>query len=324
MMPFHSTIVRRITAAALAVLVSSALVAAQTPAAPPRLADGHPDLDGVWSFATLTPLERPGQFANRDTLSDEELAEYEEQVKARTNADVRNPGTAADVNLAYNDFWYDRGTSTHGSNRTSLIVDPPEGRIPALTPAAAAAAAARRADRQAHPADGPENRSNAERCLIGFNIGPPMNPSAYNNNVQIVQTRDYVVLMNEMVHEARVVPIGDRPHLPSGVRRWMGDSVGHWDGDTFVVETTNFTDKTSFRGSDANMRLVEKFTRVAPDLLRYEYTVDDPTAFTRPWSAVIEMAPTGDRIFEYACHEGNRGMEGMLKGARVEEQEQGR
>lgn len=304
-----------------ALAAASFTVALAAQAGPPRLGDGHPDLQGVWSFATLTPLERPGEFAGRDTLTDEEVAEYEAQVRARTNADVRNRGTAADVSLAYNNFWYDRGTEMSESNRTSLIVDPPDGRIPALTPAAAATAAERRADRQAHPADGPEDRSNAERCLLGFNTGPPMNPSAYNNNVQIIQAPAYVVLLNEMVHDARLVSLERREHLPAGISRWMGDSIGHWDGDTLVVETTNFTDKTSWRGSDPAMRLVERFTRVDGDTLRYEYTVDDPTAFTRPWSAVIDMTPTGDRIYEYACHEGNRGMEGMLKGARMDDRE---
>ncbi len=216
----------------------------------------------------------------------------------------------------YNAFWFDQGPTVVADRRTSLIVDPPEGRVPPLTAEGSKRASARRAVLE-RPPKGPEDRSVAERCILGFNAGPPMNPGAYNNNVQLFQTRDTVVILNEMVHNARIIPLDGRPHLPSGVRQWSGDSRGQWEGDTLVVETTNFTDKTSWRGSGERMRLTERFTRVDVDTLLYEYTVDDPTMFGQPWTARIAMTRTMDRIFEYACHEGNHGMIGILSGARA-------
>ena len=284
---------------------------------PPRTSDGRPDLQGIWNFSSLTPLERPGQFAGKDVLTEEELAEFEKQAVERNDADRRTPGTAADVNLAYNNFWYDRGAKS--TNRTSLVVDPPDGRVPALTPEGQRRAAARAEARRQHgPADSPEDRSLAERCLL-FGAGPPMMPGPYNNNVQVVQSRDQVVIHTEMIHDARIVPLDGRPHLSPRVRLWMGDSRGHWEGDTLVVDTTNFSDRTNFRGSDENLHLIERFTLVDADTLIYRYTIDDPTVFTRLWTVEIPLARTEDHIYEYACHEANYGMMGILKGARADE-----
>jgi hypothetical protein len=183
---------------------------------------------------------------------------------------------------------------------------------------AQARAAARRGRGQA---DDPEARSLGERCLMGFNAGPPLTPSAYNNNIQVVQTRDYVMIMTEMVHGARIVPLDGRPHLPAGMREWSGDSRGHWDGDTLVVETTNFSEKNTYRGASDKLRLTERFSRPDATTLIYEFTVDDPSTWTRPWTGRIPLQRLDEELYEYACHEGNRGMEGILKGARTEERE---
>jgi hypothetical protein len=228
-------------------------------------------------------------------------------------------GTETDVALAYNDAWYDRGTKTVKTLRTSLIVDPPDGRIPALTPEAQKKARDRAEARRLHPADGPEDRSLNERCLLTVTTGPPMLPGPYNNNYQIVQTPQSVVIFNEMVHETRSIPTDGRPHLPASVRPWKGDSIGHWEGDTLVVDTTNFSDRTNFRGSGENLHLVERFHRVDAATLLYEFTVDDPASFTRPWSAAIASTKTEGPIYEFACHEGNYGMLGILSGARADE-----
>jgi hypothetical protein len=197
-------------------------------------------------------------------------------------------------------------------------VDPPDGKVPPLTPEGKKRAAARTAASQ-RPAAGPEARNLAERCILGFNAGPPMLPSAYNNNVQVFQTPGYVTLLNEMVNDARIIPLDGRPHLPQHIRQWRGDSRGHWEGNTLVVDTTNFRDETNFRGASANFHLVERFTRVAADSLLYEFTVDDPVTWTRPWSAAVPMNRTVGPIYEYACHEGNYGMFNLLAGARAED-----
>jgi hypothetical protein len=279
-----------------------------------------PDLDGVWNFATLTPLERPGQYAGKPVLTDEEAATFERETLDRNNADTRPPaGSDADVALAYNNAWYDRGSKVVGTHRTSIVTDPPDGRIPALTPDGQRRAAARADARGQHgPADGPEDRSLAERCLL-FGAGPPMLPGPYNNNVQIVQSGDFVVIATEMIHDARIVPLHAGPHLASTIRRWQGDPRGHWDGDTLVVDTTNFSDRTNFRGGDEQLHLVERFTRIDADTLLYEFTVDDPTAFTKPWSGAIPMTRSHEPIYEYACHEANYAMSGILRGARAQE-----
>jgi hypothetical protein len=294
---------------------------AAKPWSPPRTADGHPDLQGNWSFATITPFERPPAFGDKAVLSDREVAEYEKEQAARANQDDnRQIGTLADVSRAYNDAWYDRGTHMASSKQTSIVVDPPNGRIPTLTTEGQARAQARQQERRNRgQADGPEDRSLGERCIIGFNAGPPFQPSAYNNNLQIVQTKDFVTLMTEMVHDARVVPLDGRQHVPSSIRFWLGDSRGHWEGDTLVVETTNFSDKNLYRGATRNMKLTEKFTRTAERTLTYEFTINDPVTWTQPWTGRIPLDKQDGNLYEYACHEGNYGMMGILKGARAAE-----
>jgi len=277
---------------------------------------GDPDLQGLWTNATVTPFERPAQLAGRDVLTEQEAAQFEQQTAQATNADRRDGGTDADVGRAYNQFWYDRGTKVVGSRRTSLVVDPPDGRVPALTPDGQARADARAAARRQSPADGPEDRSLAERCILWPTAGPPMVPGGYNNNYQILQAPGYVVILVEMIHDVRIIPLDGRPHAPQTVRQWMGDSRGHWEGSTLVVDTTNFTDKTNYRGASSSLHLVERFTRVGPDTINYEFRIEDPS-FTRPWSAAIPMVKTDGPIYEYACHEGNYGMTNLLKGART-------
>src|SRR5438874_5795249 len=313
---------RRFAALAfVAVLSASSLVLAQSGSKSARTADGQPDLQGVWNFSTLTPLERTAEFAGREFLSDAEAKAFEARTLERNNRDNREQSADADVAGAYNEFWWDRGihaARVHGKVRPSLIVDPPDGRIPPLTADAQARAAARADARRAHPADGPEDRSLGERCLL-FNAGPPMLSGPYNNYVQILQTRDFVVVHTEMIHDARIVPLDGRPHLPTSVRSLLGDSRGRWDGDTLVVETSDFSDKTTVRGSGPGLRLVERFTRDGSSTLLYEFTVDDPASFTKPWTAVLPMSRTDAQIYEYACHEGNYAMTGILRGARAGE-----
>ncbi len=296
-------------------LLSAVAVSAQT--AKPKIArasDGHPDLQGTWDFAQLTPFERPSAFAGKSSITDEEAEEFAQQRIETGNKDNRGGGAAADVERAYNDFWWDFGKRI--AKQTSLVVDPPDGRVPPLTPEAQKRAADRRGKY-----DNPEERPLAERCVLGFNSGPPMIPSAYNNNMQLVQTHDHVVILNEMIHSARIIPLDGRPHAPSTIRSLTGDSVGHWDGDTLVVDTTNFSQEAGFRGASTKMHLVERFTRLDKDTLRYEFTVDDPATWAAKWSASIPMTRTDELIYEYACHESNYGLEGVLKGARFEDQQ---
>lgn len=292
---------------------------AQTRWTPPKTADGQPDLQGIWTNATITPLERPAEFAGKAFLTAQEAADYEKRLRQTTNADRRDGSAEADVGRAYNDAWYDRGTKVVGTRRTSLIIDPPDGKIPPLTPEAQKKQAALREAAQGHQFDGPENRPLTERCLLWPTAGPPMLSGPYNNNYQIVQTPGYVMILVEMIHDARIIPLDGSPHLRKSVRQWKGDPRGHWEGNTLVVDTTNFTDKTRFRGADENLHLTERFTRVDADTILYEFTVDDPTAFTKPWTAQVPMRKTKGPIFEYACHEGNYAMTGMLAGAREEE-----
>jgi mono/diheme cytochrome c family protein len=292
-------------------------------AAIPLASNGKPSLEGIWNFSTLTPLERSANVQGRSTFTAAEAAVFEQQQIERHDYDRRGNGAASDLNGAYNGAWYDYGTTlavVGGVKPTSLIVDPPDGRIPALTPDGQRRAAERADARRDHPIDGPEDRSLSERCL-SYNAGPPMLSAPYNNYVQIVQTTDAVVLFNEMVHDARVIPLDVRPHLPSSVRQFLGDSRGHWDHDTLVIDTTNFTDETNVRNSDAQLHLTERLTRADAGTLLYEFTIDDPTAFTKPWTAIVPMKLEDTQIYEYACHEANYALENMLRGARAEERE---
>ena len=309
--------------AIFALTLSAQPAAKSKPYTAPRTAAGHPDLQGVWNNATVTPLERPADLAGKPFFTPAEAAAYEKQMVERNDVDHRPTNNETDVAFGYNNAWWDRGTHVVKTLRTSLIVDPADGKIPPFTADGERRAAALAAERRDHGADGPENRSLNERCLVWATGGPPMMPGPYNDNYQIFQTPQSVVILVEMIHDVRVIPLDTplypRPHLPSSVRQWMGDSRGHWEGETLVVDTANFTSKTRFRGSSENLHLIERFTRTAPDTILYEFTVDDPATFTKPWTAAISMNKAQGPIYEYACHEGNYAMSGILNGARAEE-----
>ena len=280
------------------------------------------DLQGIWGFATVTPLQRPKEFAGRDKLTPEEKAKLEEEAVRDQFVDrpppPGNPG-------AYNRFWIDAGTKAVATGQTSLVIDPPDGRVPALTPTGKDRQAA--LDERAKRAEGPEALTSWDRCILGFNAGPPMIGGGYNAFVQLVQTPDYVVIHTEMVHDARIVPLNGRPSLPSQQRNWRGPSTARWEGNTLIVDTRHFrtegTGTLSLRGlgysTDENLHLIERFRRLNADTLLYEYTVDDPTVWTRPWTVSMTMERSEQPIYEYACHEGNYGMRGILSGARAEE-----
>jgi hypothetical protein len=281
--------------------------------APPRTADGQPDLQGYWTNATFTPLERPAEFAGKEFWTPAEAAAYEKQRVQQFNSQ-----TADDIhydNVIWQTEPYDKGVT---SLRTSLIVDPKDGRIPPLTPDAQRRAADRAAKR-GNPADAIQNRTLAERCITWGSDVPPLMPAGYNANLQILQGAGYVVIVTEMIHSARFIPLDGRPHLGQNLRQLTGDSRGHWEGNTLVVDTTNFTDKTAFRGSSQALHVIERFTRADANTIGYEFTVDDPTTWTRAWSAEVPMRKMSAPIYEYACSEGNYGMANILRGARVTE-----
>ena len=309
-----------LTLVAVACLTPPAAGQTQTTAddwKPPRTPDGQPDLQGVWSYATLTPLERPSEYASREFLTDEEVAERNEDGATFASSERRDELVAQqDVDRAYDQFWWDRGTS---DGRTALIEDPPDGRIP-YTRQGRQRVEARRAlsNRAAH---GPEDRSPAERCVHHPKAGPPLTPGGYNNNVQVFQIPGYVVMFTEQIHDARIIPLDGHPDLSPNVRQWMGSSRGHWEGATLVVDTTNFNGRMSYQGSTEHLHLVERFTRVDADTIEYTFTVDDPASYTRPWTASIQLRPLQGEIYEFACHEGNYGMFNLLAGARAEEKD---
>ena len=303
--------------ALMVVTAAVSLWAAKTWTAP-RTPDGQPDLQGIWSNATITPLERPRELAGKQFFTEQEAREYEKRILQESNKDRRDGDREADVGRAYNDAWWDRGTRVVPTRRTSMVVDPADGRVPALTPAAQQREASR-IEALRRPARGPEDRGLPERCIQWPTAGPPMLPSAYNNNYQILQTPGYVVIFIEMIHDVRIIPLDGRPHLASNIRQWLGDSRGHWEGDELVVDTTNFTDKAPFRGSDRNLHLIERFKRIDAETILYRFTVDDPAAFTKPWSGEAPLTRTPGPIYEYACHEGNYGMTNILSGARADE-----
>jgi hypothetical protein len=288
----------------------------------PRTPDGHPDLQGIWTNAFLTPLERPAELEGKLNLNDAEATAYERRRIDTGNADHRDADPEADVARAYNESFYDRGAHLariDGSSRTSLIIDPPDGKLPPLTPEARKRIDDARAEARMHSADRPSDRSLAERCIIWRTSGPPLMPGPYNNEYQIVQTPAYVTILTEMIHDARIIPLDGSKHLPPDVELWIGDPRGHWEGDTLVVDSTNFTDKTKFTGSTGKMHLVERFTRVDANTILYRFTVDDPTTFTKPWTAEYPLTASKGPVYEYACHEGNYALLDILRGARQEE-----
>ena len=317
---------RRVLASLSAVAVVAFVLWGAAPAeaqsTAPQTAWGQPDLQGVWDFRTITPLQRPDDLADKEFLTEEEVADLDQEAIAREvrlwEQAARRTEAGGNVG-AYNNFWMDRGTRTIGTRRTSLIIDPPNGRYPPMTPEGQRRADARRDDLRDNPSAWTTSFSSGVRCVLGFNAGPPMNPSAYNNNMQLFQTEEYVVLMTEMVNTSRVVPLDGSPHVDSDIRQWSGDSRGHWEGETLVIETMNFAAKRQWRNTTNGAHLVERLTRVDADTLLYGFTVTDPETWTSSWTAEVPMRRNDDRLYEYACHEGNYSMPVMLAGQREAE-----
>jgi hypothetical protein len=319
---------RRVAAMVAVVVAVAVTVAGQSSAAKPkasssstvpRTADGHPDLQGVWLFATLTPLQRPDNLAGRTHLTDEEIATIEERAGNRKETFGLFPDVAR--------YSWDK--------RSSLVVDPPDGKVPPMTPAGQKRQDILSARRKA--VEHPEDLPIYERCIVGFNSGPPIIPGGYNQHIQVVQTRDYVMLHVEMVHEARVIPLDGRPHLPNQLRQWNGSSRAKWEGDTLVITSTNFKDTTGTLmldgnlartgigwSPDENLKLTERFTRLDNDRMTYEFTIDDPTVWTKPWTAAIPLTRKDTNLYEYACHEGNHDFGFILSGQRNVERDAAR
>jgi hypothetical protein len=335
---------------AIAVAVAGVSVAGQTPSpaakakttvrakawTPPRTPDGQPDLQGVWANNNATPLERPPELAGRPFLTDEELAAMKKKAAELFNGDsdagfgdavfkaalASAEGKSTDIKKIngfdvvtgnYNQFWL---VDREFDNRTSMITDPPDGKLPPLTPEAQKRQAAAAEARKLHPADGPEDLPLGHRCIT---FGAPRIEAGYNSYIQIFQTRDHVAIAMETIHDARIIPLDGRPHLPQNIRQWLGDPRGHWEGDTLVVDTTNYSPQSNFRGSHENLHAVERFTRDGPTTIKYEVTFDDPTTWTKPWTVMIPLKLSNEHIYEYACHEGNEGLAGALAGARAQE-----
>tara|TARA_B100000809_G_scaffold265210_1_gene323320 strand:- start:1744 stop:2667 length:924 start_codon:yes stop_codon:yes gene_type:complete len=298
----------------------SVSVVAQSSSAP-RTAWGDPDLQGLWNHGTITPLERPADYGDRELLTDEEVAALNLASETRATSERRSSLTREeDVALAYNQFWWDRGISV---GRTSLITTPQNGRLPPRTLAAEAYSATddaqrlQAAKRGRVPAHGPEDMDLGDRCLVYRPV--PITSSGYNNHVHVLQSPGYVVIFQEQIHDVRIIPVSDQPVLPDQMRQWLGVSRGRWDGDTLVVETNNFYEQADYLGSNVNRRVTERFTRVAEDVIEYAFTVDDPTVWTEPWSGMVPWRPAEGPLFEYACHEGNYGMTNLLTSSRAEE-----
>jgi hypothetical protein len=320
----RKTVTSRAQALALVTAVigfATVVVQGQTPATPPgkpaaapsvpRTPWGDPDIQGIWNFGTITPLERPAQFKDRATLTPEEVAKLNQAEAQR--GDTRLDDATRDVEVAYNSFWWDRGGAM---TRTSLITDPPDGRLPPYTPEGRK----RRDTLNARGYESWASRALNERCLVYRPV--PVRSSGYNNNNQIVQAPGYVAMLQEQIHEVRIIPLDGRPHLGQAIRPWLGDSRGRWEGNTLVVETTNFHPDSNYEGSGPNRTVIERFTLTDANTLSYEFTVNDPSTWTRPWTGQVPWQRDEGPIFEYACHEGNYGMVHLLKGARVLEAEE--
>ena len=308
-----------LAAVASAVVLTSALPLTQTHPSLPRTPDGHPDLQGVWDFRSATPLERPARFGGREFMTPEEVVDYEKLALAREDGRPPDDARSTEDQSVHPVWWLDYGKKVVKTARTSLIVDPADGKIPPQTAEGRERAAARRAAARTHgSADSYENRSLQERCITR-GLPEVTLPGPYNNNVQIVQTPGFVMLMYEMIHDAGIVPMDGRPHGDPSLRSWMGDSRGRWEGDTLVIDTTNFTDRTNFRDAGSNLHLVERIRRVDADAIEYRFTVEDPSTWTRPWTAAYPMVRSDGPIYEFACHEGNYGLRDILSGARWEE-----
>lgn len=306
-----------------------------------RLPWGDPDLQGIWDYRTITPLQRPGDQAGKEFLTEEEAASLEQEIldrnarlltrasevtSASDQVDRREDGTPG----FYNNFWLDRGTTAVGTRRTSLVVDPPDGRLPQLTPEAQRGADSAEAQRVAEvrrgarPAQSWTDLDAGDRCIQHAKAGPPISVGGYNNNVQLFQAPGYVALLNEQNHDVRIIPLDGRPHVESQISQWMGDSRGRWEGETLVVETIQFNGKHDQIGrpllsTGENLSLVERFTRTDLDTLLYEFTVTDPTIWVSPWTAELPMKRNPDLIYEFACHEGNYGLYNIMAGSRMEE-----
>jgi hypothetical protein len=334
-----------VSAGALAIVISAMIVPVavmgQGPAAKakawtaPRTGDGQPDLQGVWANNVATPMQRPKTLEGRAVLTDQEVAALKEAAAqlfagdgdaafgdqvfeaalAKAKSFTSTDGKTGD----YNHFWL---VERDFDNRSSLITDPADGRIPPLTPAAEKTAAARRersrgeGDLSVGRADSWEDRGLGERCIT---FGAPRLGAGYNSYVQIFQSRDYVVILQETIHDARIIPIDGRPHVPSNLRQWLGDSRGHWEGDTLVIDTTNYSPKSNLMGGSEKLHVIERLTRVSSTTLKHEVTFDDPLTWTKPWTLMIPLKQVDEKMYEYACHEGNSGLEGILAGARAEE-----
>jgi len=294
----------------------------------PRTPDGHPDLQGFWSSATYTPLERP-QNVTKEFYTPEEFKERLENAQAR-DENQTEPGTTADVHYDFTQFGLDKSQATIVQNlRTSQIIDPPDGRMPPITEAARQRAAAQAAERKTRGGqyDQVQNMPNGSRCIIMGGAGPPLRDAGYNSNYHIVQSAGHVMILTEMIHDARIIPVDNRPAPPDGLRQWIGVSRGRWEGDTLVVETTNFNGRNPFgggrgggAGSSEHLTVTERFTRTSDEQIEYRFTIDDPHTWTRPWTGVTYLQKTNGPLFEFACHESNYGVANILAGARAEEQ----
>ena len=325
----------------IALLALAPAVASAQGAEPPRTLWGAPDLQGVWDFRSITPMERPDDLADQEFLTAEEAARLEQETLDRNQELLLRPARRTEATASvdqgeegapgfYNNLWLDRGTTIVGTRRTSLVVDPPNGKMPPLTPEEEQRRAEYAELREGVDTHAPTPGGWMEelgtnglqlRCITGFNSGPPMTPGGYNNNVQVFQTPNFVALLNEMNHNVRFVPLDGRPHVD--LPQWTGDSRGRWDGDTLVIETNNFLRETSFAQgrTGSNLQLVERLTRVSEDTLLYEATINDPTVWTSPWTYEVPMVLNDQPIYEYACHEGNYGLTNILAGARAQEAE---